>query len=166
MKPFSPHSMPHVKTKGILIGEQGSLTQDEMKQSSSCPKWSINSASCQSPVILPIRSQSNNPKAIWVQRRRRRRRRREDATNRRWWGPPSPITSCAVPPLGLHLSEQGTVAGLPRYFWVPYDRVYVSCRTLKHDIFVWFLMWLCKLADLNNSPQYFQGHRSRICGYL
>ena len=38
----------------------------------------------------------------------------------------------------LLLSTLLTIAA--GFFFVPYDRVYVSCRTLKHDIFVWFLM--------------------------
>ena len=43
---------------------------------------------------------------------------------------------------------------------IPADKVYVSYRTLKYDIFVWFLMCLCKSEDLNNLPQHFQGPKS------
>ena len=57
----------------------------------------------------------------------------------------------------------GTLLTIAAEVFAPYNKVYVSHRTMKCDICVWFFMWLCKLADLNNLPQYFQGPKS--CGF-
>ena len=56
---------------------------------------------------------------------------------------------------GYHITS-GHPTEHPSWFLAPKDKVYDSSETLKIDLFLWFLLLLCKILDLNELLQFFQ----------
>ena len=44
-------------------------------------------------------------------------------------------------------------------FLAPYDKVCDSSTTLKIGLFLWFLLWVFKIFDLNQLPQFFKVYK-------